>query len=79
MAKLKVREYKPVQAPSDRTGFSTGFVTSVKQINNLGISVTGIARSASSIHTLHEFQNEYLTDNADKRVKVINKLSLIHI
>ncbi len=73
MAKLKVREYKPVQAPSDRTGFSTGFVTSVKQINNLGISVTGIARSTASIHTLHEFQNEYLTDNADKRVKVINK------
>lgn len=71
MAKLSVYKYQPVKLPQGK-GFSSGFVTNVKQVNNLGISLTGIANSTKSIHTLHEFQSEYLQDHTKDRVKVIN-------
>jgi len=71
MAKLSVYKYQPVKLPQGK-GFSSGFVTNVKQVNNLGISLTGIANSTKSIHTLHEFQSEYLQEHTDDRVKVIN-------
>lgn len=71
MAKIKVREYVPVRPARDSTGLSVGFTDSIRQINRLGTTLTGIGRSIGQIHGLHEFSEEWLDSTGERRTRKI--------
>lgn len=73
MAKIKVREYVAVRPPKDSTGLSVGFTSTIRQVNRLGTTLTGIGRSIGQIHTLHEFSEEWLDSSGDRRSRKIRR------